>query len=600
MANIKSLNDMKKDPPGGGRGGGRPPGFPGMPGPQMPAFNDPATVKHLSDGQLKSELKKAGSKLVVVDFTASWCGPCKSIAPRFAELSQKYTDVLFLKVDVDQCPNTASENNVRGVPTFHFYKNEQKVAEFSGADERQLVANIEKYRSGGGASSGSGGDFAGSGMTLGSGPATGSAANAGSRLLDRLGLGLGGSSSPPPTSSPSPAAAPSSAAAPTPAAPLAPASAPKPAAPAAQAEVNPVFLSNLVDMGISSAHAERALRATNSSSLEDAMDWCFSHEEEPAPRAATAPATASAPASSSASVPTPAPTPADAAPTPSSDAAPMEVDATSAAAEPPKPTEPTVHNALCNDCHTQIIGIRYKCSICSDFDLCQNCYPKRGHNANHTFTEHLLDIENPEKKPLTPEEFEMQKKKLNDKLAERRRQKAEDEKQRDIDREKNRIQSGKDAQEAKRKWEEAQRERDLAARRKEKEEDRLAKEAIKKKLEQDKAERLAAKQGQQQAQAAAVTAAPVAAAAAPAKKEYTESLIQLRFPDGNTIKATFKPLDPLRAVFDHVAMLLGSRKVSIMTTFPRREWRDADPSLDATTLAAADCVPTGAFIVKRL
>ena len=60
-----------------------------------------AGVRHVEgDESFPRELAKAGNKLVVVDFTASWCGPCKRIAPVFAELASKYSHNLFLKVSV--------------------------------------------------------------------------------------------------------------------------------------------------------------------------------------------------------------------------------------------------------------------------------------------------------------------------------------------------------------------------------------------------------------------------------------------------------------------------------------------------------------------
>jgi thioredoxin 1 len=62
-----------------------------------------------------------GRKLVVIDFTASWCGPCKAIAPLYKELAEEFgDDVVFLKVDVDENPDTAAKYSVSAMPTFVF------------------------------------------------------------------------------------------------------------------------------------------------------------------------------------------------------------------------------------------------------------------------------------------------------------------------------------------------------------------------------------------------------------------------------------------------------------------------------------------------
>ena len=84
-------------------------------------------------------------KLVAVDFTATWCGPCKRIGPTFNSLNEKYKNVIFVKVDVDENEETSEQCNVRSMPTFQFYKNSKKVFEFSGADKQKLEESIEKY-----------------------------------------------------------------------------------------------------------------------------------------------------------------------------------------------------------------------------------------------------------------------------------------------------------------------------------------------------------------------------------------------------------------------------------------------------------------------
>ncbi|KNE64072.1 thioredoxin [Allomyces macrogynus ATCC 38327] len=79
-----------------------------------------------------------GDKLVVVDFFATWCGPCRMIAPKFADLADEFPGAVFLKVDVDEVPDVASKCGISAMPTFQLYKRGEKVAEVVGADAKAL------------------------------------------------------------------------------------------------------------------------------------------------------------------------------------------------------------------------------------------------------------------------------------------------------------------------------------------------------------------------------------------------------------------------------------------------------------------------------
>merc|ERR1712232_1406543 len=81
---------------------------------------------------------------LVVDFTASWCPPCKMIAPIFEKLAEENPDVIFIKVDVDEAADVAADQNISGMPTFKFFKNKTKVREFSGADSNHMSPNASK------------------------------------------------------------------------------------------------------------------------------------------------------------------------------------------------------------------------------------------------------------------------------------------------------------------------------------------------------------------------------------------------------------------------------------------------------------------------
>lgn len=98
-----------------------------------------------SDGEFNSELQSAAGKCVIADFFATWCGPCRNIAPIYEQLSNKYPQARFLKVDVDKLPTTAQSQGVSAMPTFLFFLNGQKVDTLRGADPQQLEAKIQKW-----------------------------------------------------------------------------------------------------------------------------------------------------------------------------------------------------------------------------------------------------------------------------------------------------------------------------------------------------------------------------------------------------------------------------------------------------------------------
>lgn len=96
---------------------------------------------------LENKLKMAGStKLVVIDFFATWCGPCRMIAPKLEELAREFPHVMFLKVDVDENRDIASDYQVASMPTFAFVKNRRTLTNFSGADYYRLKEAIMRYK----------------------------------------------------------------------------------------------------------------------------------------------------------------------------------------------------------------------------------------------------------------------------------------------------------------------------------------------------------------------------------------------------------------------------------------------------------------------
>jgi len=79
-----------------------------------------------------------------VDFFAVWCGPCKRVAAKYKELSNKYDRAVFLEVNVDKCQGTATSEGVSAMPTFILYRNKLQVAKIRGADIAAVELKIEQ------------------------------------------------------------------------------------------------------------------------------------------------------------------------------------------------------------------------------------------------------------------------------------------------------------------------------------------------------------------------------------------------------------------------------------------------------------------------
>lgn len=83
--------------------------------------------------------------ITVKRFTASWCAPCKILAPILSELATQYPTVMFETLDVDEHSEAAKQHNIRSVPTVLFFKNQDLIGVVIGAHVKQkYVDEIEK------------------------------------------------------------------------------------------------------------------------------------------------------------------------------------------------------------------------------------------------------------------------------------------------------------------------------------------------------------------------------------------------------------------------------------------------------------------------
>ena len=100
-------------------------------------------IPYVSNDSFDAEVLEAEVP-VVVDFTASWCPPCRAVAPALEEIAAERDDLRIVKVDVDRHPETAARYGVLSMPTFVVFRHGQEVRRVVGAAPKQsLLAQFD-------------------------------------------------------------------------------------------------------------------------------------------------------------------------------------------------------------------------------------------------------------------------------------------------------------------------------------------------------------------------------------------------------------------------------------------------------------------------
>jgi thioredoxin 1 len=91
---------------------------------------------HLTQENFETEVMQS-DKPVMIDFWASWCGPCQTVAPVIEELAQELTDVKIAKVNVDEQPDLATKFRIMSIPTMVLLKNGKVIDTTVGAQSKE-------------------------------------------------------------------------------------------------------------------------------------------------------------------------------------------------------------------------------------------------------------------------------------------------------------------------------------------------------------------------------------------------------------------------------------------------------------------------------
>lgn len=105
-----------------------------------------ATLEELNDNSFNQAVLKSDT-LVVVDFWAPWCGPCRKLAPVLEQIQSEFKDeVKFYKIDADKNMNTAREYGISSLPSVLIFKDGEAKEFMAGMMQKSaIVSNIKKY-----------------------------------------------------------------------------------------------------------------------------------------------------------------------------------------------------------------------------------------------------------------------------------------------------------------------------------------------------------------------------------------------------------------------------------------------------------------------
>lgn len=101
-------------------------------------------TKAVTDTSFDQDVVKA-SNLILVDFWAEWCGPCRALAPKLEEIaSEMASQVKILKMNIDENPQTPGQFGIRGIPAMLLFKNGKQVGELVGNQPKESITQFLK------------------------------------------------------------------------------------------------------------------------------------------------------------------------------------------------------------------------------------------------------------------------------------------------------------------------------------------------------------------------------------------------------------------------------------------------------------------------